>query len=115
MDNREKDGMDTTYVGIMLVVFLVIAALAIDIGYMYVSDEDLQNAAETSALAGAGAIKQRMLLQIQTEPGKLNDVVSDRVQTSARGAAIDQASGIHKAAALMEIANIFNDTPTTEN
>ena len=54
--------------GIMLVVFLVIAALAIDIGYMYVSEEDLQNAAETSALAGAQAIKQRIQLQTQTDP-----------------------------------------------
>jgi len=115
MEDREKDGMDTTYVGIMLAVFLVIAALAIDIGYMYVSDEDLQNAAETSALAGAEAVKQRMLTQIQTDPARLNEVVTDRVQSAARATAVDQASGIHKAAALMEIANNDTNRLTTEN
>ena len=50
MDDQEEQGMDTTYVGIMLVVFLVIAGLAINIGYMYVSEDDLQNAAEVAAL-----------------------------------------------------------------
>jgi hypothetical protein len=63
--------MDTTYVTIMLVVFLVVTGLAIDIGYMYVSEEDLQSAAETAALAGTQAIKQRMLFQVQTNPKEI--------------------------------------------
>ena len=79
--------MDNTYTGIMLVVFLVIAALAIDIGYMYVSEEDLQNAAGASAIAGAHAIQQRVRNQIQTDPKRLKDVVNDQVQAAARGAA----------------------------
>ncbi|WP_243689489.1 Tad domain-containing protein [Geotalea toluenoxydans] len=69
MDDQEEQGMDTTYVGIMLVVFLVIAGLAINIGYMYVSEDDLHNAAESSALAGAQAIGQQMQLSARTVPG----------------------------------------------
>src|SRR5512138_342439 len=88
-DDDEETGMDTTYVGIMTVVFLVVAALAVDIGYMYVSEEDLKSTAETSALAGAQAIKQRIQTQIQTDTTKLNDVVSDLEQSSARSVAVE--------------------------
>ena len=107
--------MDNTYTGIMLVVFLVIAALAIDIGYMYVSEEDLQNAAEASAVAGANAIQQRIRDQIQTDPKRLKDVVNDQVQASARAAAIELVSGKHTAVALMEIANNNINRLTTGN
>src|SRR6185369_16255413 len=114
-DQEEESGMDTTYIGIMLVVFLAVAALAIDIGYLYVSEEDLQNAAETSALAGAKAIKQRILDQVKTDPNGLKDVLNDQVQTTARIAAIDTVSGQHKAAALIEIANKNSNRLTDEN
>ena len=113
MDNTNE--MDNTYTGIMLVVFLVIAALAIDIGYMYVSEEDLQNAAEASAIAGVHAIQHRIRDQIQTDPGRLKDVVNDQVQSSARNAAIELASGKHKAVALIEIANNNTNRLTTGN
>ncbi|HTP67195.1 MAG TPA: pilus assembly protein TadG-related protein [Geobacteraceae bacterium] len=115
MDDREEQGMDTTYVGIMLVVFLVIAALAVDIGYLYVSEDDLQNAAETSALAGAQALKQRILAQMKSDPDRLKDISSDQVQASARNAAIDTVSGQHRAAALIEIANNNTNRLTTGN
>lgn len=96
--------MDTTYVNIMLIVFLCVVALAIDVGYLYVSDEDLQNAAETSALAGAKSIGQRVQTQIRSDPGKLNAVVADPVQSEARTAAIDKAHGKHAAASLVGIS-----------
>jgi Putative Flp pilus-assembly TadE/G-like len=115
MEDNEESGMDTTYVGIMLVVFLVIAALAIDIGYMYVDDEDLQNAAETSALAGAQAIKQRIQQRVRTDSKSLSEVADDQVQSSARAAAIELAHGRHRAAALIEIANNGSNRLTAEN
>jgi Flp pilus assembly protein TadG len=115
MDDREEQGMDTTYVGIMLVIFLVIAALAIDIGYLYVSEDDLQNAAEISALAGAQAIGQRIQAAAKTGSGNLDDIVSDQVQPSARAAAIDTVSGNHKAAALIDVANNNSNSLTTQN
>lgn len=115
MDDREESGMDTTYIGILLVVFLVVAALAVDIGYLYVSEDDLHNAAEVSAIAGAEQIKQRIQVQLRTDAKKLDEVLNDRVQSSARTAAIDTVSGQHKAAALIHIANNNGNRLTTEN
>jgi len=114
-EENEERGMDTTYIGIMLVVFLVVAALAIDIGYMYVSEDDLQNAAEVSALAGAQAIRQRIQTVAATDPVHLSEVLGDQVQAFARTAAIDTVSGHHKAAALIEVANNNTNRLTTEN
>ncbi|GAB7026049.1 hypothetical protein JCM15764A_12970 [Geotalea toluenoxydans] len=107
--------MDTTYVGIMLVVFLVIAGLAINIGYMYVSEDDLHNAAESSALAGAQAIGQQMQLSARTGTGKLKETIHDQVQPAARAAAIDHVSGHHQPSALIEIRNSNINRLTTEN
>jgi len=107
--------MDTTYVTIMLVVFLVLTGLAVDIGYMYVSEEDLQSAAETAALAGTQTIKQRVLFQMQNDPGKISEVVGDQVQSAARTAALDAVSGKHHAAALVGLANNNGNALTGDN
>lgn len=100
--------MDTTYMSIMLVVFLVIASLAVSIGYLYVDEEDMRTMAELSALAGAQDIKKRMLEQLRTDPDKLESIVSDTVQSDARKVAVDHAFGKHKESALMHAFN--NDT-----
>lgn len=107
--------MDTTYVAIMLIVFLVLTGLAVDIGYLYVSDEDLQSAAETAALAGTDAMKQRMLLQIQKDPKKITDTAHDTAQSAARSAAVDAVSGKHRAAALVGLANSGANALTADN
>ena len=114
-DDDEETGMDTTYVGIMTVVFLVVAALAVDIGYMYVSEEDLKGTAETSALAGAQAIKQRIQAQIQTDTTRLNDVVSDEEQSSARSVAVESVRGKHTAIALIDTLNSNSNRLTADN
>ncbi|GFE58010.1 pilus assembly protein TadG-related protein [Geobacter sp. AOG1] len=114
-DDDEETGMDTTYVGIMTVVFLVVAALAVDIGYMYVSEEDLKGAAETSALAGAQAIKQRIQTQIQTDQSKLKDVLSDEEQSTAKGVAVEAVTGKHKAVALIDALNGNTNKLTADN
>lgn len=97
--------MDTTYVSTMLVVFLVLAALAVSIGYLYVDEDDLLNMAELSAMAGAQGVKKRLLEQMRTEPGNLGSVVSDTVQSAARSAAVNHALGKHKEAALIHVLN----------
>ena len=97
--------MDTTYVTIMLVVFLVVTGLAIDIGYMYVSEEDLQHSAEMAALTGTQAIKQRVLFQVQNDPRKLPEIANDQVQVPARSAAVELVNGNHSAAALVGLLN----------
>jgi len=107
--------MDTTYVTIMLVVFLVLTGLAIDIGYMYVSEEDLQAAAETAALAGTQSIKQRILFQVQNDPGGIGAAANDTVQSAARDAAVAVVSGKHSAAALVGLANDNGNALNADN
>lgn len=107
--------MDTTFVGIMLVVFLVVASLAVSIGYLYIDEEDMLNMAELSALAGAQEIKKRTLAQLRTDPGRLENVVSDTVQTAARNTAVDQALGKHKESALMHALSNNSNRLTTSN
>lgn len=107
--------MDTTYVTIMLVVFLVLTGLAIDIGYMYVSEEDLQSAAETAALAGARSIKQKILFQEQNNPEKISEAAGDTVQAEARNAALVAVSGRHSATALVGLENDNGNALTGNN
>jgi Flp pilus assembly protein TadG len=107
--------MDTTYVTIMLIVFLVLTGLAVDIGYMYVSEEDLQSAAESAALAGTQAIKQRILFQAQNDPKKIAAAFNDTVQAQARSAAVEVVSGKHRAAALVGLSSDNGNALTGDN
>lgn len=107
--------MDNSYVGIMLVAFLVVAALAINIGYLYVDEDDLRIVAEMSALTGAQEIKKRILDQVRTDPGKLATVTGDSVQVAARNAAANHALGKHKEAALIHVLNNDSNSLTTSN
>jgi len=107
--------MDTNYVSIWLVVFLVVASLAVSIGYLYVDEEDMRSMAEQSALAGTQEIKKRMLAQLRTDPGKLESVANDTVQTAARSTAVVHALGKHKESALMHALNDNSNRLTTSN
>ena len=107
--------MDTSYVTIMLVVFLVLTGLAIDIGYMYVSDEDLEHSAQLAALAGAESIKHRVLFQAQTAPRRIAEASNDPVQTEARSAAVASVTGNHSASALVALLNDNGNALTGEN
>ena len=49
----DEQGVTAVIVTILLIVFLGVAALAIDIGHLYVVRNELQNAADAGALAGA--------------------------------------------------------------
>jgi Flp pilus assembly protein TadG len=107
--------MDTTYVTIMLIVFLVLTGLAVDIGYLYVSEEDLQVAAESAALAGTRAIKQRVLFQVQNDPKKFSEAFSDPVQAAARVAAVEAVSGKHSSVALVGLSSNNGNALTGDN
>ena len=107
--------MDTTYVTIMLTVFLVLTGLAVDIGYMYVSEEDLQSAAESAALSGTQAIKQRILFQVQNDPKKIRDAFSDPVQAAARTAAVESVTGKHSSVALVGLSSNNANALTGDN
>ena len=49
----EQRGTVIVYVGILILVLIGFAALAVDIGHLYVARNELQNAADAGALAGA--------------------------------------------------------------
>lgn len=51
-----KKGVVAVLVGILIFVFIGFAALAIDIGHLFVVRNELQNASDAAALAGAGAL-----------------------------------------------------------
>ena len=50
---KDERGFALVFLGLTIVVFLGFAALAVDIGYLYAARNELQNAADAAALAGA--------------------------------------------------------------
>jgi hypothetical protein len=92
--------LDTTYINTIGVVFLVAVGLAISVGYLYISEEDMRSVAEEAALAGTQEIKKQMLAQIRSNPARLADVTGDTMQAAARSTAETQSMGRHKEAAL---------------
>lgn len=54
--NNDK-GFTLVYLAILIVVLVAIVGLAVDVGYMYVTKGQLQNAADSAALAGAAKLK----------------------------------------------------------
>ena len=55
---RDTRGVTLLWVALLLVVLLGIAALAVDVGYMAVTRNESQNAADAAALAGARLLGQ---------------------------------------------------------
>ena len=51
-----KKGTIAIIVGVSLVVLIGFAALAVDLGYVYMKNVELQTTADAAALAGAGAL-----------------------------------------------------------
>jgi Flp pilus assembly protein TadG len=58
---RRQSGAAAILVAFLMIVFLGIAALALDVGYLYVVRTELQNAADAAALAGAGHLYPRSI------------------------------------------------------
>lgn len=55
-NNVNNRGIAIVYIAILLVALFAFVGLAIDIGYMYVTKTQLQNAADSAALAGAAKL-----------------------------------------------------------
>lgn len=86
---KGKRGAVAVYVAILLVVFIGFTALAIDVGYMMVTRNELQNVADASALAAAR--KLGMIYKAMT-PNQQNDYKLTGDDLSAiRKVAIDVA------------------------
>jgi Flp pilus assembly protein TadG len=92
---NEENGAVLIFVALLLTVFLGIAALAVDIGYMYVARTELQRTADSAALAATrrlGLIYEDILPINQS-----NYVLTSDHSTLIKNAAIDVA-GLNKAA-----------------
>ena len=76
-----QHGAVLVFVAFLLIVLLGIAALAVDIGYVAITRNQLQNAADAGALAGAG--KLGSIYDAQTPPLSLNSTQAGEVETVA--------------------------------
>lgn len=95
--------MDTPYVAIILVIFLVFAGLVIDVGYLYVDREELRNAAEAGALAGVRSFHDRFVSQLRQHPEEITAVTDDTTQTTLRRAVRSAVMGGHESAAVIGV------------
>ncbi len=80
-------GVTAIVVAILLTVFLGITALAVDLGYIYVAKNELQNAADAAALAGVNQLA-KIYKDLGTSEGPLsednrNTVVNVAINTAA--------------------------------
>ena len=55
---KDERGVSAIVVAVVLVMLIGFLALAIDIGYLYATKNELQNTADAAALAGAGQLGQ---------------------------------------------------------
>jgi Flp pilus assembly protein TadG len=76
---KDRKGIAAVYIALIMFALVAFVGLAIDIGYMYVAKGQLQNAADSGALAGAAKLKS-------AGTGAANP--TDLTQTAARTAAI---------------------------
>lgn len=61
-------GIAVVYIALLLVALVGFVALAIDIGYMYVVKTELQNAADSGSLAGAGVLYPKGQVAVSQPP-----------------------------------------------
>ena len=95
---RNQRGVSAVIIALLLVVLLGMAALAVDLGYLYVTRNELQNVADAAALAATrrlGEIYQAMPGNLQADYN-LSNFPADR--TDMENIAIEVA-GMNKAAA----------------
>jgi Flp pilus assembly protein TadG len=100
---KNQKGVSAVIVAILLAMLFCFAALAIDVGYMYVTRNELQNIADAAALAGARELGIIYLAMDYSDQANY-DVDADGGRPSINSAAIDVA-GKNKAANLNIVIN----------
>jgi Flp pilus assembly protein TadG len=98
---KNQKGISAVIVAILLAMLVCFAALAIDVGYMYVTRNELQNIADAAALAGARQLGIIYLAMDYSDQANY-DVDAEGDRPSINSAAIDVASK-NKAADTMSI------------
>jgi len=99
-------GISLVVVALLIVILVVFVGIAVDIGYMYVTKGQLQNAADSAALAGGGKMKS---------VGTGNADPTDTVQTAARNEATTFAATNKAAGTDVAIANDNSNTLSPGN
>jgi Flp pilus assembly protein TadG len=102
----KNSGLAVVYLAILLVVLIAFAGLAVDLGYMYVTKTQLQNASDAAALAGAAKLNS-----IGTGAADQNDLV----QTAARAEATAFAADNQAAGTQVVIENDDSNTLGNDN
>jgi len=82
---KDQKGIAAVWVAIVLLMLLGFAALAIDVGYLYATKNELQNISDAAALAGTGKLGD--LYQSMTHDEQQNFVCGTSCQTSIRDVA----------------------------
>ena len=98
--------MALVYIALMMVVLCAFLGLAIDIGYMYVADGQLQNAADSAALAGVVKLKSI---------GAGTAIPENEKEVEARNAAISFALRNNAAGSPVKIENDNSNTLSSTN
>lgn len=78
-NNRRQNGATLVFVAITIVVFLGVAALAVDIGYQKVVRNELQNAADATALAACNKFYSRDPV-VFSDPDSLEPLWNEAIQ-----------------------------------
>ena len=97
---KNKNGAVLVWVALMVTCLIAFLALAVDVGYMYVTRNELQNVADAAALAGANELGRKYLL-LDPSAQEGYDVSSDAA--SIRQAAKDVAKKNKAASVDIEI------------
>ena len=92
---RNQAGVSAVIVAIVLTMLIGFTALAVDVGYWYVTKNELQNVADAAALAGAGYLgsiyETKSYNEQQTHVFSRSDIVSYATEVALK----NQAAGIN--------------------
>lgn len=82
----DQKGLALIYIALLMVAFCAFLGLAVDIGYMYVAKGQLQNAADSAALAGASGLPDQAGARAKaTAFAQMNPVVPNATVAVASG------------------------------
>lgn len=102
---ESKRGIALVYVALILVALFAFVGLAIDIGYMYVTKTQLQNAADSAALAGASKVKY-----VGTGTADPNDLLQNPARTEAISFASKNTATKVPVAIVTDSSNTLSDS-----
>lgn len=92
---REHKGATVIFVAIALVMFLGFAALAVDVGYLYVVRGELQNSADSGALAGAQVLYNNLGTEVNAGANAVAQDYAERHDSEQEQAVVESVERGH--------------------